>query len=56
LGRIGSWPTICGDDVVFSFEVLKANSPQYAFYYHNVTKAEVVGPREPRTRTPRRRR
>ncbi len=39
---------VTADDVVFSFEVLKANSPQYAFYYHNVTKAEVVGPREVR--------
>jgi microcin C transport system substrate-binding protein len=28
------------DDVVFSFEVLKANSPQYAFYYRNVVSAE----------------
>ena len=28
------------DDVVFSFDVLKANSPQYAFYYRNVVSAE----------------
>ncbi len=34
------------DDVVFSFEVLKANSPLYASYYHNVAKAEVTAPRE----------
>lgn len=34
------------DDVVFSFEALKANSPQYAFYYHSVTKAERTGERE----------
>jgi microcin C transport system substrate-binding protein len=27
------------DDVVFSFEALKANSPQYAFYYRNVVSA-----------------
>ena len=27
-------------DVIFSFETLKANSPQYAFYYKNVAKAE----------------
>lgn len=35
-------------DVVFSFGVLKANSPQYAFYYQNVTKAEALGEREVR--------
>ncbi|WP_407519403.1 extracellular solute-binding protein [Methylobacterium oryzisoli] len=35
-------------DVVFSFEVLKANSPQYAFYYQNVAKAEALGEREVR--------
>ncbi|ACL55555.1 extracellular solute-binding protein [Methylobacterium nodulans] len=35
-------------DVVFSFGVLKENSPQYAFYYHNVAKAEAVGEREVR--------
>jgi microcin C transport system substrate-binding protein len=33
-------------DVVFSFEVLKANNPQYAFYYKNVTRAEQTGERE----------
>jgi microcin C transport system substrate-binding protein len=33
-------------DVVFSFETLKANSPQYAFYYKNVAKAEQTGERE----------
>lgn len=36
------------EDVIFSFEVLKANSPTYAFYYGNVTKAEKVGDREVR--------
>jgi microcin C transport system substrate-binding protein len=30
-------------DVVFSFETLKANAPQYAFYYKNVSKAEATG-------------
>src|SRR3712207_489157 len=30
-------------DVIFSFETLKANSPQYAFYYGNVAKAEETG-------------
>jgi microcin C transport system substrate-binding protein len=34
------------DDVIFSFETLKANSPTYAFYYGNVTKAERTGERE----------
>ncbi|HEY8566950.1 MAG TPA: extracellular solute-binding protein [Beijerinckiaceae bacterium] len=33
-------------DVIFSFETLKANSPQYAFYYKNVVKAEATGERE----------
>jgi microcin C transport system substrate-binding protein len=33
-------------DVVFSFTTLKANSPQYAFYYKNVAKAEQTGERE----------
>jgi microcin C transport system substrate-binding protein len=37
---------VTAEDVVFSFEVLKANSPTYAFYYANVTKAEQVGERE----------
>jgi len=37
---------VTADDVVFSFEVLKENSPQYAAYYHNVTKAEATGPHE----------
>lgn len=36
------------EDVIFSFEVLKANSPQYAFYYGNVVKAEKMGEREVR--------
>ncbi|WP_244622727.1 extracellular solute-binding protein [Microvirga brassicacearum] len=34
------------EDVIFSFEVLKANSPTYAFYYGNVIKAEKIGDRE----------
>jgi microcin C transport system substrate-binding protein len=34
------------DDVIFSFESLKASSPTYAFYYANVSKAEKVGERE----------
>ncbi|GJD51842.1 Oligopeptide-binding protein AppA [Methylobacterium crusticola] len=39
---------LTADDVVFSFALLKANSPQYAFYYQNVSKAEATGPREVR--------
>ncbi|MBF9233687.1 extracellular solute-binding protein [Microvirga alba] len=34
------------EDVIFSFQTLKANSPTYAFYYTNVVKAEKVGERE----------
>jgi microcin C transport system substrate-binding protein len=30
-------------DVIFSFDVLKANSPSYAFYYRNVVSAEETG-------------
>ena len=37
---------VTADDVIFSFEALKANSPTYAFYYANVTKAEKTGERE----------
>jgi microcin C transport system substrate-binding protein len=33
-------------DVIFSFQAFKANSPQYAFYYKNVIKAEETGERE----------
>ena len=33
-------------DVRFSFETLKATSPTYAFYYHNVLRAEETGRRE----------
>ncbi len=39
---------VTADDVIFSFEVLKANSPTYAFYYKNVVKAEKLGEREVR--------
>ena len=34
------------DDVIYSFQVLKENSPTYAFYYANVTGAEKTGERE----------
>jgi microcin C transport system substrate-binding protein len=33
-------------DVVFSFDTLKANSPMFAFYYKNVTRAEQSGDHE----------
>src|SRR6476659_90339 len=31
------------EDVVFSFNAIKTNSPQYAFYWAHVTKAEKTG-------------
>ena len=34
------------EDVVWSFEAFKANSPLYAAYYQNVARAEATGPRE----------
>ena len=34
------------DDVLYSFEVLKANSPFYGAYYRHVTKIEKTGERE----------
>ena len=34
------------DDVIFSFNALKANSPQYAFYFEHVAKAEKTGERD----------
>jgi microcin C transport system substrate-binding protein len=37
---------ITPDDVIFSFDALKANSPQYAAYYAHVTKAEKTAERE----------
>lgn len=37
---------ITPEDVVWSFETLKANSPFYAAYYQTVTKGEVTGPHE----------
>lgn len=37
---------VTAEDVIFSFETFKANSPTYAFYYANVIKAEKVGERE----------
>src|SRR5215208_1695888 len=33
-------------DVIFSFEALKANNPQYALYYKNVRNAEQTSERE----------
>ena len=37
---------ITPEDVVWSFDILKANSPFYAAYYHTVSKAEATGPHE----------
>jgi len=34
------------DDVIFSFEVLKQNSPLYRGYYRHVTKLEKIGERD----------
>ena len=34
------------EDVIWSFDTLKANSPFYAAYYHSVTGAEATGERE----------
>ena len=37
---------VTSDDVIFSFEVLKTNSPFYGAYYRHVTKVELTGERE----------
>ena len=37
---------ITPEDVIFSFDTLKANSPQYAAYYAHVTKAEKTAEHE----------
>jgi microcin C transport system substrate-binding protein len=37
---------VTADDVIFSIDVLKKNSPFYASYYRHVTKAEKVGERD----------
>lgn len=34
------------DDVIWSFDILKANSPFYSAYYQTVTKAEATGERD----------
>ncbi|WP_375410002.1 extracellular solute-binding protein [uncultured Methylobacterium sp.] len=34
------------EDVIWSFDILKANSPFYSTYYQTVTKAEATGERE----------
>jgi microcin C transport system substrate-binding protein len=38
--------SVTADDVIFSFEALKTNSPQLGAYYRHVTKAEKTGERE----------
>ena len=37
---------VTSDDVIFSFDVLKTNSPFYGAYYRHVTKVELTGERE----------
>ncbi|TIX08729.1 MAG: ABC transporter substrate-binding protein, partial [Mesorhizobium sp.] len=37
---------ITTDDVIWSFQVLKANSPQYSRYFENVTDAVAISDRE----------
>ncbi|BAV49837.1 peptide ABC transporter substrate-binding protein [Mesorhizobium loti] len=37
---------ITADDVIWSFQVLKANSPQYSRYFENVTDAVAISDRE----------
>jgi microcin C transport system substrate-binding protein len=37
---------ITSDDVLYSFDVLKKNSPFYGAYYRHVVKAETIGERE----------
>lgn len=37
---------ITPEDVIWSFEALKAHNPQRAYYYQNVVKAEATGERE----------
>src|SRR5882762_9957901 len=34
------------EDVIFSFDILKAQSPLYVFYYRHIVKAEKTGERE----------
>jgi microcin C transport system substrate-binding protein len=38
--------SITADDVVYSFDIFKKNSPQLGAYYRHVTKAEKTGERE----------
>ena len=37
---------ITPDDVIFSFDALKKNSPMYSAYYRHITKCEQVGERD----------
>ncbi len=37
---------VTADDVIYSFDVFKKNSPFYGAYYRHVTKVETTGPRE----------
>jgi microcin C transport system substrate-binding protein len=42
--RFNDGKTVTAADVIWSFETLKKLNPFYAAYYHNVTKAEALGP------------
>jgi microcin C transport system substrate-binding protein len=44
--RFNDGKPITTEDVIWSFQTLKKLNPFYAAYYHNVTKAEAVGPRK----------
>lgn len=46
IARFHDGKPITPDDVIFTFEALKANHPHYAFYYKNVIKAEKTGDSE----------
>jgi microcin C transport system substrate-binding protein len=49
LNAVAKWhdgKPVTPDDVIFSFDAFKANSPQLGAYYRHVTKAEKTGDRE----------
>jgi microcin C transport system substrate-binding protein len=46
--RFSDGRPVTPEDVVFSFDALKAANPRYAIYYKNVQRAEVTGPNEVR--------
>jgi microcin C transport system substrate-binding protein len=44
--RFNDGAPVTPEDVIFSFQTFKANSPMYARYWHNVVKAEKTGDHE----------